>query len=314
MSHLLFPFLSSWLYVLGVLFLKRASDLKVGVWRNAFVCNVIVAASFLFLLPQGGIFHLELWYQPILVGFLFLSGQVFTFLSLEGGHVSVVTPAMGTKTVLVGWFSLWLIGTDLSWQLWCSAILSSVAVLALNRDSQRTPVEGLGKALFLALCAAASYALFDVLVQKWTPHWGRGVFLPLSFAVVALSSFAFLPFFSPSVNGSTRKAMPWLLIGSVTIAVQAMVLISAIAKYGDATAMNVVYSGRGLWSVLAVMFIGKWFHNVERKLPRRVLAWRFVGAILMLAAILITFYHPSAANEKALPRVEGAPQKSEQLR
>lgn len=294
MAHLLFPFISSWLYVIGVLFLKRASALKIGAWRNAFVCNLVVSASFLILVPQGGEIHWSQLWQPAIVGVLFLLGQVFTFLSLEGGHVSVVTPAMGTKTVMVAWFSLWFIGVEIRWQLWVSAVLSILAVLALSRDSKSTSQQGFAKALFFALCAAASYALFDVLVQKWVPQWGQGTFLPLSFGVVALCSFGFIPFFSAPVEDSTRKAMPWLLVGSLIIAIQALVLISAIARYGDATAMNIIYSARGLWSVFAVVFIGHWFHNMERSLPRRIIFWRFVGAVLMLAAILITLYQPTA--------------------
>jgi len=63
--------------------------------------------------------------------------------------------------------------------------------------------------------------------------------------------------------------------------------LNAIGAFGDATAMNIVYSIRGLWSVLIVWMVGHWFSNEEQALPSRVLGSRLVGAALMLAAIAI---------------------------
>jgi O-antigen ligase len=49
----------------------------------------------------------------------------------------------------------------------------------------------------------------------------------------------------------------------------------------------VLYSSRGLWSVLAVWLVGHWFANREQHHGARVLVWRFIGAALLMAAILI---------------------------
>ena len=57
-----------------------------------------------------------------------------------------------------------------------------------------------------------------------------------------------------------------------------------------------LYSSRGLWSVLAVWGVGHWFSNREQHLGSRVLVWRLLGAILMMAAIMLVLLNsPMAA-------------------
>jgi hypothetical protein len=56
---------------------------------------------------------------------------------------------------------------------------------------------------------------------------------------------------------------------------------------GSATAVNIVYSVRGLFSVLAVWLVGHWFGSAERHLGGPVLRLRFVGATLMVAAVAL---------------------------
>ena len=71
------------------------------------------------------------------------------------------------------------------------------------------------------------------------------------------------------------------------MALQALFLVTTVAVYGDATAVNVIYSARGLWSVVAVWSIGHWFGSQEQHLSTAVLRLRLLGAATMTAAILI---------------------------
>jgi hypothetical protein len=71
------------------------------------------------------------------------------------------------------------------------------------------------------------------------------------------------------------------------LALQGLMFITSISIYRHATVANVLYSSRGLWSVVAVWGIGHWFSNREQHLGARVLVWRFVGAILLMAAIVM---------------------------
>jgi len=49
----------------------------------------------------------------------------------------------------------------------------------------------------------------------------------------------------------------------------------------------VVYSARGLWSVVAVWVLGPWFGNRERDRGAAVFRARLAGAALLLGAIVL---------------------------
>ena len=75
--------------------------------------------------------------------------------------------------------------------------------------------------------------------------------------------------------------------GCVLIGAQSLMFVMVIVKFRNATATNVVYSSRGLWSVVVVWGVGHWFANREQHLGARVLRWRLAGAMLMMAAIAL---------------------------
>ena len=289
--HLLFPFVASLLYVVAALFLKRAQQLGAGVLRTTFVANVAVGILFAALLPLGGSGQpwTQLW-QPALVALLFIAGQVLAVLALSLGDVSVATPVLGAKTIFVAWFTTLLLATRLPWQLWCAAALSVAAIALLNLAPGAGPSAGhrrVGRTLLFSMLAAASYALFDVLVQKWSPAWGAGRFLPIMFGLSAAMSLAFVPFFRQPLRAVPRAARPSLAMGTLFMALQSLSLVSGVAIFGDATAMNVVYSARGVWSVAAVWLVGHWFANTEAQLGGTVFRWRLAGAALMTSAIVL---------------------------
>jgi drug/metabolite transporter (DMT)-like permease len=288
--HVLLPLSSGVIYVLGAMLLKRATDLGANVWRTTRLCNFSSALLFAPLALLGGAFPgWDFGWQPLLAALLFMAGQVSMLLALNIGDVSVVTPVLGLKIPIVAVLTTVLVGERLGLGLWTAALLSSVAIALLN--STRAPSHRhVGVTILLATFAASSYALFDVLVQKWTPAWGAGRLLPATMTVVALVSLGLRPFgrrASVANNAAAARGTPWLAAGALCIGLQGMLFVSAIALYGQATVANVLYSSRGLWSVLAVWFIGHWFANREQEHGPRVLACRFIGAALLMAAILI---------------------------
>ncbi|MHC1768330.1 MAG: EamA/RhaT family transporter [Verrucomicrobiia bacterium] len=293
--HLILPLLSSVVYVAGALALKRAADLGADVWRTARVCNFTAALVFAPLVFLGGtIPSWQLAWQPAVVALLFIAGQILNLLALNLGDVSVATPVLGVKVLLVALLTAVLLGQQMGPALWTAALLSSVAVALLNA-SGRHPHHRLGITIVLAVSAAISYALFDVLVQKWSSEWGVGRFLPIMIAFVALFTLGIRPSRNPKTRDPVALAAQrrWLAGGALGLALQSILFVVAIAVYGQATVANILYSSRGLWSVVAVWLVGAWFHNRERHLGRRVLAWRFVGAALLMSAIVIVLTKPS---------------------
>jgi drug/metabolite transporter (DMT)-like permease len=207
------------LYVGGALFLKQAGGHGVGLWRTTFVANLICGASFNVLWFLGGNFpSVALWWQPAVVALLFFAGQILSFLAIERGDVSVATPVFGVKVVIVAVFVTLVLRETVSVALWLAAILSSVGIVFLNRSGAGQSHHHTGLTIGLGMLASACYALFDVLVQKWSPAWGAGRFLPMLMWFVALYSFALIPFFHAPLRSVPRPAWRPLLCGGALIA------------------------------------------------------------------------------------------------
>ena len=288
--HLIIPLACAFLYVVAALMLKRASALGVGVWRIGFLANWVMFLCFLpwWLGQPGGSGHpwTDYW-QPAVSGLLFLGGQMAIFLALQGGDVSVTTPVMGTKVIMVALLSHLLRAGDVPWQGWTGAGLSASAVALLHFGEPHGQRSRVGRTVLLAGLSALSFSLSDVLLQKWVVGWGSAHYLPPMFLFTALYTFAFVPFFRAPLWALDRRAWLWTGGGALVLAVNNVGIAVAIAVWRTATAVNILYSLRGLISVALVWLIGHWFSNEEHRLTPRVFRFRLVGAGLMMAAIIV---------------------------
>jgi drug/metabolite transporter (DMT)-like permease len=307
LASILLPLASGLGYVAAVLLVKRASAHGVGLWRTAFVSNLAMGVCFapLWLLGGGAIDPVLLW-QPVLGGALFFAGQVFTFMAL-GGDVSLATPVLGLKILFVAAASALLVDEPVRAAWWLAAVLGTAAIVLLQstpREAGGGPAPALaaapgaakaapaaqspGRTIVCAAIAAACFALTDVLVQRFTPAWGAGRFLPLMFGSLAVLSFGLVPIFSAPLRSLPPAAWRWLAPGSVILALQAAGMAYTLGTHGRATAANILYSTRGLWSVLAIGLLGAWLGTAgERRLPPAVFRRRLLGAGLLCAAIVL---------------------------
>jgi drug/metabolite transporter (DMT)-like permease len=286
------PSVCAFTYVVAAMMLKRASALGVGPWRIGFLANWAMFLLFLpwALLQPGSTAPLpDTFWQPAVNGLLFLGGQVFIFLALQEGDVSVTTPVMGTKVIMVALLSLALRAGDVSWQLWAAALLSTAAVALLHLGEPRSGRTRVARTVFLAGLSALTYSIGDVLLQKWAGAWGSGRYLGLMFFCAAICSFAFVPFFRAPLASIDRRAWGWTAGGALVLSATNMGIGIAIAVWRAATVVNILYSVRGLVSVAMVWAVGHWFVNEEQHLTPRVFRARLAGAGLMFAAIVFVF-------------------------
>lgn len=287
--HLLIPLLCAFIYVIGALTMKRAAELGVGVWRTSFVANWVV---FLVFLPlwwmMGGRLHpLQHYWQPAVSALLFLGGQVFIFMAITRGDVSITTPVMGSKVILVALASSLLRVGDVPLQWWIGAGLSMAAVVLLHAGEPRGARRNVGLTVILATLSAVAYSLSDVLLQKWVPAWGVGSYFPPMFLLMGLYSFGLMPFFHAPLVAMRAQAWRWVGLGALLMAVNNAGIVLTLGIWGDATAVNIVYSARGLLSLVLVWAIGHWFASGEQHLDSRVFRFRLAGAALMIAAIVL---------------------------
>lgn len=287
-ASLLMPLACALIYVIGALTVKRASAFGVGVWRTSFLSNMALAGLFapVWFLYGGEIHPWADYWQPAVTAVCFFGGQALTFLALSRGDVSVTTPVMGTKVILVALFSSLLRVGEVPLQWWIGAALSTAAIglLHLGGEARHRHV---GQTVVLTFCSATSFSLGDVLLQKWVPGWGWGNYFPPMALMIGLLSCALVPFFSAPLSALPAAAWRWVAPGALLMAVNNAGVVVAIVLVGSATVVNIIYSVRGLFSVLLVWLIGHWFTNDEKHLGGRVLRLRFFGATLMVAAIVL---------------------------
>lgn len=289
--HLLFPLLASLLFVSGLIFIKRTSEAGVNPWTVTFIANQWAAILFTFVWFSGGqVPSLTLLWQPALIAILYILGQIFTFSAIRYGDVSVATPVFGIKVVLVAFLLAVGFSVKLPPGIWAGASMATVgiALVQWNPSASSTVREkkSMVLALVFAVLAASSFATFDVVVQQFSPRWGAGRLLPISYWMVAFLSLGFLPWFQPQYLKSSSTRLP-LLVGTLLIGMQAICIVYTVATYGDAARVNVVYAMRGMWGVLLAYLAAKRWGGVEAHLPRRVLVARFMGAGLLTAAVVL---------------------------
>ena len=141
-----------------------------------------------------------------------------------------------------------------------------------------------------SLGAAGSFALSDVLFQHWSRPVGVAGFIAGMYtALGVLNAVVYLPIFGWGLFSlpSSPVARRALVVGCLIQAGQNLSMSLVLWNYGHATAVNVVYSSRCLWSVVLAWAVARWFGGAEAALPRNILWVRLLGAALLFAALCL---------------------------
>jgi drug/metabolite transporter (DMT)-like permease len=283
----LIPLLCAILYPLGTLLMKRALEKGVDLWTTLAVNYWAMALIFIAVIPfEGRAVPWHLWYQPAIMGLLSFLGQGCALKSVSSGDLTIATPALGSKVLLVALLTETLLHQKVPLAWWIAAGCSFAAVIFLQTGAPSARRRTL-TTLAYSLAAASFFALGDVLIQKWTPRWGAFHFLPAMALASAVYSLGLLPFMRKPRLSFADGSGKWLAAGSALLGLQSLLLTAVIGILGNATRVNIVFSSRGLWNFLLIWFVGHWFHNRERDAGPKVMAARLVGAALMFAAIVM---------------------------
>ncbi len=286
-ASIILPLCSAVGYTFAAMALKRAMD-GGHPWRVLFIVNLIGAVLF-----QTWLFHGGQPYAPVhvlhavLAGTAFFIGQVFTFIAISRGDISIATPVLGTKVIFVALLVFVTGGEELGWKLWVATFLTSLALALLGGEWKANRQRLLVSVIFSFL-ASVAFAATDVMQQLWVRDLGFGHFAPVMFATVGLLSFTLIPFFSAPLREMPGPMVVWAVGGGVLLTVQAMGIAYCIAVYHEVTVTNVLYNTRGLWSVALVWVVGHWFANAERQVGGAVMTRRLIGALILLAAVYLS--------------------------
>jgi drug/metabolite transporter (DMT)-like permease len=280
------PLLAAVLFSTGGLLLKRSAGYQVGIWRTTFISNLSTCTAIIPTFILGGnIPEWHYFWQPVVMGLIFVIGQMTTIIALTKGEVSIAGPILGLKIVLVAFFSTFMFAKPLPLNIWLACFLATLGIALLNMTEAKGTRKSVLLSILCAFIAAASYGLLDVLLQSWSGHWGIGRLLPLSFICGALLTLLFIPLFEGQLVKVPQGAWFWLLLGSGIIAINSLIIVCTIFYYGNAPTVNVLYSTRGLFGIILVVMIGKYIGVTDQTLYGKTFWYRITGAILICVSI-----------------------------
>jgi drug/metabolite transporter (DMT)-like permease len=290
MLFLLSPLASAILYPVGNLFLKRSIHEGGGIIRSLFVSNIVLGLCFAPLLvfidaaPDW-----SQWHWPLLTGGCYFLGQLFTLIAIQSGDVSVQTPLMGIKLLFVAAFSSLIRPDQVPPLLWVGAAICTVAIFLIG-GGNLAAFRRSGRTVVLTLIACLFFGATDTLSSYRSESFGRFPFIIGTISCVVIFSLGLLPFFRVRLRETPRPALRLMAIGSLAIGLQAVILILALTQFGQATAINIIYSSRALFGVLLVILLGRRLGNHESAdAGPKVMRNRLLGSLLLCAAIALVF-------------------------
>lgn len=289
------PIVAGFGYALGVVAVRKSLTRGATGGSVNLACNGVMALLFqLFWFVPCPSFPWKEVMWPLLCGAIFFLGQILVFRAIAAGDVSVSTPLMGTKVLFVALFTVLIARTPLpgSWWWACLMASSGIALISYDRHGAR---HGVWRAVLWTLAAAAVFALTDLFVQLGVPRVGYPRFAPIMFGSMGVLSLMYLPTAlrdNPSLGHPGAEVdgtvfSPWLLAGSVVLALQSLAMYSAIGLYGSAALTNILYGSRCLWGVLVVWVLASLHHRGAGIFPHRVMGRRLIGAVLLVAAMAL---------------------------
>jgi len=289
--YLLLPLTSAILYGIGSLGLRGASQEGVSPWRTTFMANSVSAVAFLIYLRGWPTPELPAAWGPVLgLGVVFFLGNTLTVLSLTYGDVSISTPVLAAKVMIVVGILAALGDGHITSTTWIAGFLTVLGVFLLQLQGKHHPRHHhVLLTILLSLAASTCFAVFDLGIQFLSAEHGFHRVAPYAILSAAVLSFGLLPFCKMPYREIPRKAKRYIWTGAGLITLQATILIFSLGKFQDAAGINIVYGSRGLWGIFMVWAIGKHFGNNELQKNKGAFKFRVAGAVCIVTAIGLVF-------------------------
>lgn len=274
-------------YPMAMLLIKRSYQQGVHPYQHLLLGTVVQALVFAVLLPFAEFPNDPALLLLPLAGIgTFLAAQFLTVMAIFRGDASLQTPLMGTKVVFVSVMSVVVIGSALPVELWVASILATAAVFLLGWSKPRHTGH-LIQGILYGLASAASFALTDILIVRGADDLDPRFLLPFIMIGAALIMLASVPFTAGWTFHFEPRALVWLLPGTILFSLQAAGFGLSLAVWQNPSLVNIVYSTRGIWSVILVLVVGRSIGVPEGTMTRGVAAARASGAALMIAVVTI---------------------------
>jgi drug/metabolite transporter (DMT)-like permease len=279
--------------VFGATFAKQSALRGTSSYTNTALSNLTLAVFWAGVgLVRGDALPMTAWAPAAAIAFAFVLGQLCTYLAFQFGDVSLATPIFGVKIIIVALLSVLVGEKAINTPIWIAAVLAAVGIGVVQIGSGSSASHRLttGRAtltVVLAVLAATALSLFDIGLQHYGRIYGAARFLTVMFIFTGVISCGLLPWTDSPARLVQIKAVGPLTVATLLMAAQAISISYSLGRFGDATRVNIVYSLRGLWSVLLAWLLGRLAVNPEGSLSRRTLLFRLTGAILLLISVIV---------------------------
>jgi len=281
------PLLAALVYSGIAIAFKRLASSGIGPWRLTFATNVGQAVA---VLPLWFIGHAtpatQLLWQPAATALTFLIGQIALFLAMDRGDVSVVTPLLGSKVIMVAALSAALFKTPVPPRLWLAATLATTATVLLGIGKPLDRYR-LRSSLAWGTLAAFAFSLTDILYEQWSSNLDVWRFSVLVFSIMAALSLPLIRRLEPLPDSQKHSFISAIATLSLVLGAQIVLVAYSIVEVCGATLTNILYSARGLFSVVLVWILGASLKMTEADSSRDLLPIRLLASAIMLIAIAL---------------------------
>ncbi len=290
MAPYLLPLLAALAYTVSALFIKKALSYGAGSMRTVFLTNWLMLPCFLPLLILGHkVLDWGYFDTVVLCSFFNTIAMILVFITIRVGDISLQTPVMGVKVIIVAVLAVMMGVGSVTKELWIGAFLTVIAIYILSKPDKLnlSHKRSLWITIILSLLTSLAFAISDLIMAKYAGAFGEMPFILYVMAFTALFSSFIIPYFEGPLRTIPRVSWLWIGLGSVAMALECIFYCYALACYNDPTAVNILYSSRGIWSVALVWLIGKRLGNTESEQGQGLMMKRLIGSFLLFAAILI---------------------------
>lgn len=285
--ELLLPVAAAAAYCLSVLFVKASTaDGKLSPASILAMTNFLMFLVFLpTLVCNWHSVNPRLLWQPFLIGIFFAAGNWATFLCSHKGEVSLMTPIMGIKILLVILFLHIIVGVETPKSLIFAGLLCCAAVFIMGYSkSATTPRSKRLWTYALAAIACISYAMCDVLFQKFSGNFDGMIILSLNNIVLAILSVPYTKTLCRDFRNSNKKTLALGTFSAILMTAEAVLMVIAIIGEVGAGLCNILYNTRGIMSVLLILAAGH-INPSLRELNKASTLRRLTGSTMIMLAV-----------------------------
>lgn len=288
---ILFPVFAAACYAFGVIAIKCASKNKTISGMSLLTMNNLLSGAV--FIPQiffaPALPEISIIWQPLLAGAFCAAGNLATFICAERGEVSLMTPIMGVKILFVLMFSNIMLHAKLPSSIIFAGAMCCAAVFLMGKSKGKPDRQKFRFTVFLALCACASYAACDVLMQKYAPNFSTRSMIALTTVAMPVSVIPFIPKLISELKKSNAETVAFGAISSIMLVGESFLMFISITGKIGAAMSNILFNTRGIIAIALIYALGTKSMKL-RELDGNSALRRTLGAIMILTAIFAALY------------------------